>query len=242
MEFVRIPGGEFLMGSRDSDVEVARKGHGEPKYYLGERPRHRVRITGPFLLGAHEVTQAQYEQIMGKNPSGFKGARHPVENVSWNDAVEFCRRLSKREGVTYRLPTEAEWEYVCRAGSTGPFYFGETISTHQANFNGTLVYGKSRKGIWRRRPLRVGSFPANAFGLFDLHGNVWEWCRDWYQENYYFLSPAADPTGPASGKFHVVRGGSWFSRPRLCRSAYRNWHLPGLRWPNVGFRLVLRRR
>ena len=181
MKLVYISPREFMMGSRDSAVEVARKGtRSKPEYFTDEHPQHRVKITNGFFMGSAEVTQAQYMAIMGTNPSHFKGEGNPVESVSWNDAVEFCKRLSEKEGKKYRLPTEAEWEYACRAGTTTPFHTGETISTSQAHYDGHYVYGNGAKGVYRERTMSVGSFSPNAFGLYDMHGNVWEWCQDWY--------------------------------------------------------------
>ena len=224
MEFVLIPAGEFMMGSDNgSDYE---------------KPVHRVRITKPFYMDAYEVTQKAYQAVIGSNPSRLKGAKNPVESVSWNDALEFCKCLSQREGVTYRLPTEAEWEYACRAGTTTPFYFGNTISTDQANYNGSYVYGNGRKGVYREKAMPVGSFPPNALGLYDMHGNVWEWCQDWYDSGYYGKSPTDDPSGPRAGSHRVHRGGCWYGNPGLCRSASRDRDAPGRRYGVLGFRLV----
>jgi len=240
MKLVYIPGGEFMMGSRDSVEEVTGKGSAHSGHFTDEYPQHRVKITNGFYMGTTEVTQFQYEEIMNNNPSHFKGQNNPVEKVSWNDAVEFCRELSKEEGRTYRLPTEAEWEYACRAGTTTPFYTGETISTDQANYNGNYIYGNGIKGVYRQRTTEVGSFQPNAFGLYDMHGNVMEWCQDWYGENYYTVSPTSDPQGPSSGSYRVLRGGSWNGDTRYCRSAFRNWTEPGNRLYNaIGFRILL---
>ncbi len=229
MKLVCIQPGEFMMGS-PSD-ELLRKSN--------EGPQHRVKITNGFYIGSTEVTQAQYAAIMETNPSHFKGEDNPVETVSWDNAVEFCRKLSEMEGKKYRLPTEAEWEYACRAGTTPPFYTGETINTSQANYNGREVYGNGTKGVFRRRTIAVGSFPPNAFGLYDMHGNVWEWCRDWYASNYYSTSPAADPQGPSTGDHRVLRGGCWIVFPRGCRSAVRDWNTPVNRLSSNGFRILL---
>ena len=204
-----------------------------------EGPQHRVRITNDFYIGSTEVTQAQYAAIMETNPSHFKGEDNPVETVSWNNAVEFCRKLSEMEGKKYRLPTEAEWEYACRAGTTTPFYTGETIDTSQANYNGREVYGNGTKGVFRRRTIAVGSFPPNAFGLYDMHGNVWEWCQDWYASNYYSTSPTTDPQGPSTGDHRVLRGGFWIVYPGNCRSSVRDWNTPVNRLSSNGFRILL---
>ncbi len=143
------------------------------------------------------------------------------------------------EGKKYRLPTEAEWEYACRAGTTPPFYTGETIDTSQANYNGREVYGNGTKGVFRRRTIAVGGFPPNAFGLYDMHGNVWEWCQDWYASNYYSTSPAADPQGPSAGDHRVLRGGCWIVHAGSCRSTVRDWNTPVNRLSSNGFRILL---
>jgi formylglycine-generating enzyme required for sulfatase activity len=187
-----------------------------------------------------EVTQAQYRQITGANPSLFKGDDLPVETVSWEEAVAFCRKLTDREGFPYGLPTEAQWEYACRAGTTTPFNTGQIISTDQANYDGDHTYGNGRKGIDPQKTREVGGLAPNAFGLYDMHGNVWEWCSDWYDEKYYAGSPGVDPSGPSGGAtYRVLRGGSWNYNPGICRSANRDWITPNLRYSNVGFRIVL---
>jgi formylglycine-generating enzyme required for sulfatase activity len=194
-ELVPIPGGPFLMGSPPGEG------------YPDERPRRRVEVA-PFRLGRFPVTQAEWSAVMDENRSRFKGDRLPVENVSHAQALEYCQRLSERLGTTYRLPTEAEWEHACRAGTTTPFAVGSTISTDQANYCGEHAYAGGQRGVYRHTTTEVGSFPANAFGLHDMHGNVWEWCADPWQ-------PDGDPA------FGVVRGGSWHDPPDLCRSAAR---------------------
>ena len=211
MKLALIPAGEFMMGSPPS--EIGREDD--------EGPPHRVRISRPFYMGKYEVTQAQYEAVMGNDPASPKGAKSPFTGASWYDAVEFCKRLSARTGMTVRLPTEAEWEYACRAGTTTVFCFGDTISTDQANYNGDDAYGSGPKGVNRRKTTAVGSFSANRFGLYDMHGNVWEWCQDWYDQDYYRNSPTSDPPGPANGQYRVLRGGSWVHSPWRARSAYR---------------------
>ena len=229
MKLVKIPAGTFMMGSsagekdRDSD----------------EGPQHKVTITKPFYMGTCEVTQEQYEAITSKNPSYFKGAKNPVGKVSWNDAVAFCKALSDKTGKTVRLPTEAEWEYACRAGTTTPFNTGETISTDQANYDGNYTYGSGRKGVYRKKTIAVGSFKPNAFGLYDMHGNVWEWCSNWYDARTYANANTRDPKGPASGSDRVLRGGAWLSNPRLCRSANRRWYDPDFGDDFFGFRVVV---
>jgi len=246
LELARIPAGTFLMGSPASEGGNKTVGpDGETMDWPGRFPnetQHEVTLSKPFYMGIHQVTQAQYESVMGKNPSHFKGkedsANRPVEQVSWNDAVEFCQKLSEKTGRNVRLPTEAEWEYACRAETTTAFNTGDTISTEQANFNGDFTYGSGTKGVCRGETTAVGSFPANAWGLYDMHGNVWEWVADWYGE--YPTGAVTDPQGPAEGQFRVLRGGSWnFNPPRLCRSAARGWPEPALRLYDFGFRVSL---
>jgi formylglycine-generating enzyme required for sulfatase activity len=228
MKLALIPAGTFPMGSPAG--ESGRQGN--------ESPQRQVRISAPFYMGIHEVTQAQYAAVMGSNPSHFRGEQNPVESVSHNDAVEFCRKLSGKTGREVRLPTEAEWEYACRAGTIGPFHTGETISTAQANYDGNYIYGNGKKGVFRQKTFPVGSFDANDFGLYDMHGNVWEWCSDWYQDSYSDL-PSQAPKGPNTGVIRVLRGGSWLNNPRYCRSAYRNWSAPGVTYFSNGFRVVV---
>ena len=230
MKLVKIPAGSFMMGSPASE---AWRGS-------DEGPHRRVTISKPFYMGIHEVTQEQYQAVLGENPSKFKGAKNPVEKVSWNDAAEFCRRLSVKTGKTVRLPTEAQWEYACRAGTTTPFNTGETISTSQANYNGYYTYGIGKKGAYSDKTIPVGSFKPNAFGLYDMHGNVWEWCRDWYDKSYYAKANNRDPQGPDSGEYRVLRGGRWYSDPKNCRSAYRGRDAPNLMvGGSYGFRVVV---
>ncbi|MCD4824941.1 MAG: formylglycine-generating enzyme family protein [Phycisphaerae bacterium] len=234
MKLAHIPAGTFMMGSKDSTEEVAKKGRAKVDWCKDEGPQRLVTITKPFYMGIYEVTQEQYQAIMGKNPSHFKGAKNPVEKVSWNDAVSFCKALSRKTGKMVRLPTEAEWEYACRAGTTTPFNTGSTISTNQANYDGDYTYGNGRKCVDRGKTISVGSFKPNAWGLYDMHGNVWEWCRDWYKVSYANAN-TRDPQGPNSGTYRVLRGGSWISSPRLCRSASRNWFTPGGTFFHYGF-------
>ncbi len=242
MKLVLAPAGEFLMGSpiaeADRDVD--------------EFP-HKVELTRPFYVGAHEVTQEQYEKVMGKNPSQFDASKggapnFPVEFVSWDDAKEFCRRLGERReeklaGRTYDLPTEAQWEYACRAGTTTAFHFGNRLTSDLANFDGNAPYGTDQKGgRYLGRTTKVGSYDPNAWGLYDMHGNVREWCRDWFDENYYKDGARQDPTGPKDGKdrnTRVLRGGAWTSNGKLCRSAFRNRTYPTSRNDFIGFRVVL---
>jgi uncharacterized protein (TIGR02996 family) len=228
MVFHFIPPGSFLMGSPPD--EVARQ---------ADETQHRVTLTQGFWLGIHAVTQAQWQAVMGSNPSHFQGENLPVEQVSWNDCREFCAKLSERDGRQYRLPTEAEWEYACRAGTTTPFWFGATITSEQVNYNGNYPYGGGTKDLYRETPTPVGSFPANAWGLTDMHGNVWEWCQDRYGKNYYRKSPEGDPPGPSRGSYRVHRGGGWNYFGRDCRSAYRDWSTPANRNELLGFRAAL---
>ena len=228
MKLVLIPPGEFTMGSlrSGSGVENGRRSD--------EDPQHRVRITKAFYLGEYAVTQGEYEQVMGKNPSWFSAngggkdkvsgldtSRFPVETVSWDDAVEFCRKLSEKERQKYRLPTEAEWEHACRAGTATAFHFGDSLNGREANCVGSMPYGTEEKGPYLWRPKQVGSYRPNAFGLYDMHGNILQWCADWY--DYYGSSPVDDPTGPSGGCGRVIRGGSWDSPGKNCRSAFRGW-------------------
>ena len=233
LEMVYIPGGTFTMGSPDSEKERS----------SNEGPQHRVTLA-PFYMGKYPVTQAQWQAVMGSNPAHFKGERRPVEEVSWNDAQKFCQRLSKNfrslqdfGSFSFRLPSEAEWEYACRAGTTTPFYFGETITTDLANYDGNSTYGDGPKGTYRQETTDIGSFPPNAFGLFDMHGNVWEWCQDWYADSYP-NGAQENPQGPSSGQFRLLRGGSWSSNTVCCRSAFRDWRGTDKQNNNYGFRVV----
>jgi formylglycine-generating enzyme required for sulfatase activity len=188
-------------------------------------------------MGTTEVTQAQWKAVMGDNPSFVEADDHPVETIPWPDAVEFCRQLSEKEGAKYRLPTEAEWEYACRAGTTTAFHNGITISTDDANYDGQKAsYGKGEKGIFRDETTAVGSFASNAWGLHDMHGNVWEWCADWHGE--YLASAVSDPTGPTEGTRRIVRGGCWVTAAAICRSANRGGTDPESWNFNFGFRVV----
>ncbi len=243
MRFVLIPPGEFDMGSTEAEVASSLKdarATKQPSYYIDhlpdEAPKHQVQITQPIYLGVFEVTQAEYERVMGTNPSRFKGnPRRPVEQVTWEDAVEFCRRLSSSEaeqatGRSYRLPTEAEWEYACRAGTTTTWYSGDD----EAGLKGVAWYGGNRR---RGSSQPVGQKKPNAWGLYDMHGNVREWCSDWWQREYTTLT-VSDPTGPAAGSLRVLRGGCWSHDARICRSAYRFRDPPARPDYNLGFRVA----
>jgi formylglycine-generating enzyme required for sulfatase activity len=220
------PPGTFLMGSPPGEEKRS-----------DDETQHKVTLSRGFWLGVTPLTQAQWQAVVGRNPSHVKGADRPVARVSWDDCQAFCRRLAERTGKTFRLPTEAEWEYACRAGTTTPFHFGATISTEQANYDATSTHGSGKKGVNRQQTTPVGSFPANAWGLFDMHGNVWEWCADWYGP--YPESDLKDPLFINKRAARVLRGGSWADAPRGCRSACRHWLAHGHRIINVGCRLVL---
>ena len=260
MKLVEIPAGEFMMGGDEPAEAVARKckvkeGDPNPDGFKCEYPRHIVRITKPFYMGAYVVTHEQYDGIMAENPdAGFKAraefldfmhcrpdpktGNNPAVGVTWHEAVHFCKRLSQKEGIGYRLPTEAEWEYACRAGTTTAFYTGGTISTDQANYHGMYPYGNGAKGVYRRRTMPVGSFDPNGLGLFEMHGNVEEWCHDWFADDYYSSGLDSDPTGPAAGKYRVMRGGSCWTYAVEVRSAARGNHTPECRGDSMGFRVV----
>jgi formylglycine-generating enzyme required for sulfatase activity len=223
LEMVQIPGGTFTMGSlEDND----------------EKPPHQVTVPG-FFMGKYQVTQEQYQAVMGNNPSNFKGDKRPVEQVSWDDAVEFCQKLSQKTGRTYRLPSEAEWEYACRAGSTSPFYFGETITTDLVNYNENYPYASAPKGEYRQQTTDVGKFLPNSFGLYDMHGNIWEWCEDVYNKSYQ--DAPRDGSAWLTGKnnnIRLIRGVSWYTFARYCRCAIRLSYACAAQSYVVGFRLV----
>jgi formylglycine-generating enzyme required for sulfatase activity len=225
MKFVWIPAGSFTMGSPNQeksrgDDEIVRK----------------VTLTRGFYMGVHAVTQEQWQAVMGNNPSEFKGSKNlPVDSVSWDDSRQFCKKLRDKDRRAYRLPTEAEWEYACRAGTTGPFHFGDTIGVEQANYNGNFVYGMGIKGVYRAKTVPVGNFAANAWGLHDMHGNIWQWCQDWH--GGYAQKDTVDPQGSKTGKNRVLRGGSWGSHPVFLRSANRNFSDPASRTEFYGLRV-----
>jgi len=257
LTMLRIPAGSFEMGAPETEAESTER----------ERPVHRVTL-GEFLLGQTPITQAQWRAVAQwqrldhedgelwpksldpepvaklKEPERFQGEQRPVVNVSWHDAMAFCQRLRLRTGKKYTLPSEAQWEYACRAGTITPFHFGDTISTKLANYDGSEVYGDGEKGDYRQQTTDVLSFHANAWGLHDMHGNVWEWCADHWHGNY----EGAPVDGSAwideeakenknETKRRLLRGGSWVDYPRNCRSAYRYFFRPGFRNGNIGFRV-----
>jgi len=259
--FVWIEGGTFTMGSSVN----------EPEHRGNESPQHQVTVSS-FYMGKYEVTQKEYHEIMETNPGGFKGDNLPEGNINWYNAIEYCNRRSRKEGLTpvytinkkqndpnnkseydnvkwtvtwnrnangYRLPTEAEWEYACRAGTTTPFSTGNNITTSQANYNGNYPYNDNAKGEYREKTTPVGSFAPNAWGLYDMHGNVWEWCWDWFGE--YTSGAQTDPVGASSGFDRVIRGGGWYNNALSARSATRGECFPSARSEDagdIGFRLV----
>ena len=228
LEMISMTGGSFVMGSPDPKAGRSKD----------EGPQHNVTVA-PFFMGKYEVMQEQWEAVMGNNPSNFKDAKRPVENVTWYDAVAFCQKLTQKTGKKYRLPSEAEWEYACRAGTKTPFYFGETITPDLVNYDGNNPYGAAPKGIYREKTTDVGSFPPNAFGLYDMHGNVWEWCSDHYHPNYNG-APTDGSSWETDGENNrVLRGGSWFNSPVYCRTAVRYWYSAGYSNYNIGFRVAL---
>ena len=217
LEMVLIPSGKFMMGSPASE-----------KDRLENEKQHEVTITKPFYMGKYEVTQEQWERVMGKNPSETKGAKLPVTDVSWEDCQEFIKKLNAKTSGGYRLPTEAEWEYACRGGTTTAYSFGDVITPKDANYN----IGK---------PVAVGSYKANGFGLYDMHGNVWECCEDWYDD--YPAGAITDPKGAATGENRVMRGGCFFngnsnSKGARLRSSFRVFDMPTARIYTGGFRLA----
>jgi uncharacterized protein (TIGR02996 family) len=244
-----IPAGSFWMGSPP----------GEPGRHHDEDPYHHVELTRPFYLSTCPVTQGQFQRVVGHNPSHFRtdgeGAPlvrgtdtsdFPVERVSWDDAVAFCASLSalpqeRSAGRVYRLPSEAEWEYACRAGTSTLFHFGNSLSSDRANVDGDLPEGGAPRRPKLSRTCVVGSYPPNAFGLYDVHGNVWEWCDDWYDPDYYRSSAGRDPKGPASGTRRSLRGGGWFFGAHLCRSAYRYRYEPDAHNSTFGMRVAMER-
>ncbi len=233
IDMVAITGGTFQMGSPES--ESGRKSN---------ETQHTVTVSD-FYMGKYEVTFAQYDvycEATGKSKPADQGwgrGNRPVIYVSWNDADAYCKWLSQKTGKTYRLPTEAEWEYAARAGTTTPFNTGNCLSTSQANYNGNYPFTGCSKGEYRHKTLPVGSFSPNSWGLYDMHGNVWELCNDWYDAGYYSISPRNNPPGPPPGSGRVLRGGSWYFAEAVCRVSYRSSSSPGFSNSGEGFRLVL---
>ncbi|MEQ8791499.1 MAG: SUMF1/EgtB/PvdO family nonheme iron enzyme [Pirellulaceae bacterium] len=283
MKLNLIPAGEFRMGSEESPSATARAFGGKAEYFTDEHPRHNVRITRPFYLGAYEVTRGEFRQFMessgyvvdserdGQGAYGFNATtqkfekhssryswltpgfqqsdRHPVVNVSWRDAVAFCEWLSEKEGRTYRLPTEAEWEYACRAGAGTRFQSGNDVeglalvgnvadASARQRISGVNWAIRARDGYVFTAP--VGSFRPNGFGVYDMHGNVWEWCLDRYGEDYYSTSPLENPSGPEESESRVIRGGGYYFKPANSRSAFRAGYSPSSRNNSGGFRVVMK--
>jgi len=223
LEMVLIPAGDFMMGSPESDGPAN----------SDEKPQHRVRITRPFYLGKYLVTQEQWQETMGSNPSIVHGPNKPADNVSWEDCQQFCDALNKKPhpGGKFMLPTEAQWEYACRAGSTTSFCFGndETeLKEYAWYFENSHLQSHP-----------IGTIRPNVWGLYDMHGNVCEWCQDWYGRDYYANSPTDDPTGPAAGSERTFRGGGWDHSARSCRSVHRSYGDPGCRNYILGLRVAL---
>jgi formylglycine-generating enzyme required for sulfatase activity len=214
MKFRLIQPGSFMMGSDKGDSD--------------EKPVHKVTLTKAFYIGVYEVTQEEWEKVMGSNPSSFKGPKNPVNSVSWDDAQEFVRKLSEKENLPYRLPTEAEWEYACRAGTATEYYWGDA-------FDGRYAWTDSNSG---RKAQPVGTRRPNAWGLHDMSGNVWEWCQDWQSSGYRVKHESVDPKGEGGGRHRVYRGGSWIDSADKCRSANRHGHSSFTHFSFLGFRLV----
>jgi formylglycine-generating enzyme required for sulfatase activity len=258
LEMVEIPAGMFLMGSDDAQLEQAEINHmrnlaKDNKLEINARlrsetPQRMVKVTG-FFLSKYEVTQAQWRAVASlpkinlelmSDPSQFKGGNRPVEQISWDEAMEFCERLSRATGRRYRLPTEAEWEYAARAGTSWPFSFGETVSPELVNYNSKLPYGQVSKDSPRQQTVAVGSLGVgNAFGLYDMHGNVWEWCLDSWHDSY-LGAPTESTVWEKDGVagMHILRGGSWDSSAGECRSSGRRQSVASPRSNNIGFRVV----
>jgi eukaryotic-like serine/threonine-protein kinase len=230
ISMVKVPAGKFMMGSPESEKDRVEN----------ESPQHRVTLR-EFYMGQTEITQSQYQAIMGDNPAKFQGNNRPVERVDWNQAKEFCRRLSIKTGKTYTLPSESQWEYACRAGTTTPFTFGETITSnvanYEGNYNGKESYRNEPKGVNRATTTDVMTFPPNAFGLYDMHGNVWEWCADTWSDTYED-APTDGSVWLDESPNMVLRGGAWSERPEICRSTSRIGNLPEIRVDAFGFRVV----
>jgi len=228
MTLVKIPAGSFMMGTNSTDYD----------WLSSSRPVHQVTISRTFYMGQYEVTQDQYQAVMGTNPSHFENPNKPVDQISWDDATAFCQILSARSGYSVRLPTEAEWEYACKADhgyEDTNYYFGND----EADLSNYAWYAADSEEENNYGTQLVGQKIPNDWGLYDLAGNVWEWCNDRWSENYYESSPSVDPPGPSSGKYRTLRGGSWVSYEFSCRSASRHYSLPQYADPDYGFRVVL---
>ena len=228
MEFVFIKHGTFLMGTPEPGLADTLKSY-----------QHEVEISKDFYLGKCEVTQAEWEKLMGNNPSHFKDNDSlPVENVTWYEAIKFIETLNQlNKGKHFRLPTEAEWEYACRAGTTTPFSTGKNITTNQANYDGDFPYKNYSKGIYRNHTTVVGKFKPNNWGLYDMHGNLWEWCEDWFCP--YPKTKVIDPIGNCKTDLKVIRGGSWYFVAKCARSDWRYTHNPKNKGFSLGFRVLM---
>ncbi len=227
LELILIPGGTFMMGDN--------------QHHQDEQPIHQVELL-PFYMGKYPITQAQYQSIMGENMGFGIGPDYPIEQINWHDAREFCTKLSQQTGKQYRLPSESQWEYACRATTTTAFHFGDTITPGLANYNGDYPYNGAAPGENRARTTPVGSFPPNAFGLHDMHGNVWEWCLDQYQPNYHTAPTDGSAwlnTNSDSTQKRVMRGGAWDYVAKACRSTVRCSLDPRMRIAGCGFRVIL---
>lgn len=230
---VEIPAGRFIMGSPSE----------EPKRLKSEGPQHEVRIAQPFAMGVYAVTFDEYDRYADDtgdakpNDEGWGRGKRPVINVSWHDVQAYCVWLRQQTGQSYRLPSEAQWEYACRGGTTTPFHFGERLGTDQANFDGNFTYNGSTKGEYRKKTVPVGSFAPNAFGLYDMHGNVWEWCQDGWHDAYEGAPGDGSARESEVNRSRVLRGGSWNLNPESCRSARRNLCVPEFRYNRLGFRV-----
>ena len=237
LKLVVLPGGGFFMGSLETEAERDRN----------EGPQHWVTVS-PLCISQFPITQEQWYRVacfpkikraLSLYPAEFEGADRPVEQVSWYDCIEFCARLSDYTGRSYRLPSEAEWEYACRAGTTTPFHFGETLLPDLANYDGNYTCGNGEPGIYRHQTTVIGTFTgANAFGLLDMHGNVWEWCLDSWHETYHEAPQDGSAWEDEELFYRVLRGGSWYCLPGLCRSAQRHWNQPNVGGSGIGFRVV----
>lgn len=242
MKFVKIEGGCFQMGQNPTEQRYLKRDSANEnfeKYFADELPQHKVCVE-EFWMGSHEVTQGEWQKVMEFNPAVFQdGENYPVEMVSWDDAQNFLTKFNLLNNTSqFRLPSEAEWEYAARAGTTSIYNTGDAIKSTEANFNGTFPFGLNLRDEYRKSTMPVGSFPANAFGLYDMHGNVWEWCNDWYNPDYYKQEIIQNPPGPEASQMKVLRGGSWFRYSAHIRSATRYKNKQSGQYADTGFRVV----
>jgi formylglycine-generating enzyme required for sulfatase activity len=242
---VYIPGGRFVMGTGEEEIERLVQKYGY-RYFRSEGPEHEVRVE-EFYLGKYPITQKQWKEIallekvereLNPEPSYFKGENIPVQGVSWEEAVEFCRRLRRETGKEYKLPSEAQWEYGCRGGTKTAFSYGETLTEELANYRADVTYAEERAGKWLRETTEVGKYPANPWGLYDMHGNVREWCEDEWHENYEGAPQDGRAWQGGDSSRYVLRGGSWDNLPEFCRSAYRDYVNRDVRNNGDGFRVM----